>query len=383
MVLPSTYLSNRKMAGHRKTELVSKAKRTHLFDRSTAPSGRFASSGVMPPTSPFAEGDGGKTGERKTKFFYSPLLFAEVGVGDIPLLLQRPLLLLSRVDVKRICLLWQLPTYPDASNRNMKYARNRLRKQVLPAARLHLNPQLDGMVIHFTKLAAAEQVYVEYLSQRMSPLISVLRRGYIAFHVGGLTSLPLALRRRILKESLEQYVTTSLHLSHVEDLSIFLEKSSLQEHRFPGKGRLCFFPLREEEQASCQRRPFRRRGPTHDWATAKDAFHCSILPPWTRGGSTEQRGFFARYLNAVRGRVSSNSLHPLESHLGGWTTSLYTTSLSPQRRGRKLNGSCRPFDRGGEHVGMATQCFLPSVGNFLLFGHRLEKLHEKRDRSTT
>ncbi len=370
MVLPSTHLSNRKLARHRKTESMSKAKRSHLVDRSASPSGRFTSLEVMPPASP-----GGGTREIKTKFFYSPLLER----GDIPLLLQRPLLSLSRVDVKRVCLLWQLPVYPDASNRNLKYARNRLRKQVLPALRLYLNPQLDGMITHFTKLAATEQIYVEYLSQRVSPSISVLRPGYIAFHVGGLTSLPLALRRRILKESLERYVTTSLHLSHVEDLSTFLEKSSPQGHPFPGKGRLCLLPLREEERSTLRRRPLRRRGPTQGWATAKDASHCSILHPWRGGASTEQRGFLARYLKAVKGRVPSTPLQPPKGHLEGHTIPLPAASLPPQHRARKLDGSCRPLDRRGKNFGVATQCFLPSMGNLLLLGHRLERLHEERE----
>ena len=368
MVLPSTHLSNRKLARHRKTESVSKAK--NLVDRSASPSGRFTSLEVMPPASP-----GGETKEIKTKFFYSPLLER----GDIPLLLQRPLLSLSRVDVKRVCLLWQLPVYPDASNRNLKYARNRLRKQVLPALRLYLNPQLDGMITHFTKLAATEQVYVEYLSQRVSPSISVLRPGYIAFHVGGLTSLPLALRRRILKESLERYVTTSLHLSHVEDISTFLEKSSPQGHPFPGKGRLCLLTLREEERSTLRRRPLRRRGPTLGWATAKDASHCSILHSWRGGASNEQRGFLARYLKAVRERVPSTPLHPPKGHLEGRTMYFPAASLPPQHRARKLDGSYRPLDRRGKDFGVATQCFLPSVGNLILFGHRLERLHEEKE----
>ena len=352
-------------------ESASKANRFHLVDRSVSPS---ASPEVVLPPSPSPKAMAvAETGKRKTKFFYSPILKG----GDIPLLLQRPLLSFSRVDVKRICLLWQLPTYPDASNWNLKYARNRLRKQMLPALRLHLNPQLDGMVIHFTKLAAAEQIYVEYLSQRVSSSIYVLGREHIALHVGGLISLPLALRRRILKESLERYVTTSLHLSHVEDLSTFLEKSSLQEHSFPGKSRLYLLPLREEEWASLRIRPLSRPVPTQGWSRAKNAFHCSILPPWTGAGSNEQRGFFARYLNAVRGRVPSISLYPPEGHLGGRTIFIHTALTSslpwrslPQGQTKKLEGSTRPLGRAsgrrGEHFGIAMHCFLPSVGNFLL-----------------
>ncbi len=403
MVLPAIHLSNRNMAGHGKTESVFKAKWYNLIGRSASPT---ASPEMIPPTSPR-----GETKRRKTKFFYSPLLFSFAIAspllkgkgegfsfaddGDTPLFLQRPLLSLSRFDVKKICLLWQLPIYPDASNRNLKYARNRLRKQVLPALRLHLNPQLDRMMIQFTKLAATEQIYIEYLSQRISPLISVLRPGYMTFHVSGLTSLPLALRRRILKESLERHATTSLHLSHVEDFSTFLEKSNFQGYRFPDKGRVCLLPLREEEAENFRRRPLfrlrqrRSHGPTLGRATTKHASDCFIypIPPsWKGGESTGRRGFLTRYFKAHPhplplwgqgwgwGRVPlfHSPLYPPKGDLGGRAISLHTVSLPPSRRVRRLNGSCCPIDRISEHLGVATQWFLPSVGSFLFLRDRLE-----------
>lgn len=181
---------------------------------------------------------------RKTKFFYSSFLSKK---NDI-LLLHRPLLSVSRNDVKKICHLWELPIHPDASNQNLQYVRNRIRKQLLPTLRFYFNRQLAGTLLQFTKLTSTEQLYMEYLSQRVFPFLCVVTRRYIAFQISGLKPLPLAIRRQILKRGLERYATRSLHLFHIDDLFRFIEKKRLQSHRFIGESRLCLLPIRSEER---------------------------------------------------------------------------------------------------------------------------------------
>ena len=193
-------------------------------------------------------------GTARTNFFYSAFLSKKNNI----LLLDRPLLAVTRNDVKKICYVWQLPIHPDASNQNLFYGRNRIRKQLLPTLRFYFNRQLDGTFFQFTKLTSTEQLYIEYVSQRVFPSLCVVTREYLAFQIGGLKHFPLAIRRQILKRGLERYATRSLHLFHIEHLCRFMEKKRLQSHRFLRESSLCLLPISTRQASEAKKKnPFR------------------------------------------------------------------------------------------------------------------------------
>ena len=64
--------------------------------------------------------------------------------------LIRPLLSITRLDTLSICAGLKLPIYPDKSNIKTYFLRNRVRKQLLPAIRVLLNPQFDEMLCNFS-----------------------------------------------------------------------------------------------------------------------------------------------------------------------------------------------------------------------------------------
>ena len=190
-------------------------------------------------------------GGRKMHFFYSAFLqrkketlFPTSSNKVQPLLLHRPLLSVSRSDVRRICHLWKLPVYPDASNQTFQYARNRIRNQLLPTLRFQFNRQVDEMLFDFTTLLSKEQLYLDSLSQRLFPSICVVARDYVAFHVAGLNPFPPIIQRQMLKQTLEKYATQSLHLSHIDTLCQVLEKKRPKRHRFSGTSCLFLFSRR-------------------------------------------------------------------------------------------------------------------------------------------
>ena len=143
--------------------------------------------------------------------------------------------------MRRICHLWQLPVYPDASNQTFQYARNRIRNQLLPTLRFQFNQQVDGTLFHFTTLLSIEQLYLDSLSQRLFPSICVVARDYVAFHVAGLNPFPPVIRRQLLKQILEKYATQSLHLSHIDTLCGVLEKKRPKRHQLSGTSCLFLF----------------------------------------------------------------------------------------------------------------------------------------------
>ena len=192
-------------------------------------------------------------GGRKIHFFYSAFLEKKKET----LLLHRPLLSVSRSDVRRVCHLWQLPIYPDASNQTFQYARNRIRNQLLPTLRFQFNRQVDGTLFHFTTLLSTKQLYLDSLSQRLFPSICVVARDYIAFHVAGLNPFPLVIRRQILKQTLEKYATQSLNLSHIDTLYRVLEKKMPKRHQFSGTSCLFLFSRRMGTENLFQKRTAR------------------------------------------------------------------------------------------------------------------------------
>ncbi len=64
--------------------------------------------------------------------------------------LIRPSLSVTRLDTLYICKGLKLPIYPDKSNRKTFFLRNRVRKQLLPAIRVLLNPQFDEILCNFS-----------------------------------------------------------------------------------------------------------------------------------------------------------------------------------------------------------------------------------------
>ena len=68
----------------------------------------------------------------------------------------RPLLSVSRFEIRKFCSFWQLPIYPDASNQKVKFLRNRVRKQVLPAVKFFFNSQIENIFLQFADIIEAE-----------------------------------------------------------------------------------------------------------------------------------------------------------------------------------------------------------------------------------
>lgn len=306
--------------------------------------------------------------ERKTKFFYSSFLEKRRHT----LLLHRPLLSISRGDVKKVCHLWQFPLHPDVSNQSFQYGRNRIRKQLLPTLRFHFNRQLDGTLLQFTKLTSTELLYMEYLAQRLIPFICVLKRGYLAFHVGGLNPLPLAMKRQILKRGLERYATPSLNLCHVDNLFHFVEKKRLQSHRFPGESRLCLLPIRAEDERLLQNGKKGKivqrveEGTVGEDETLAPASH---YPTSVKRGESMKGGesfshFLTQYRDALKKRKKS-SIGPRKQRK---LLPHPKRNLLPPSRLLRLVGSYRPVKRWKDRLGMPTHRFLPTMGSLLFLG---------------
>ena len=101
--------------------------------------------------------------------FATAFLFPSTKVeGKERLALVRPLLALSRHDVKQLCQFWRMPIYPDRTNEQLRFSRNRVRKQLLPMLRSFFNPQIDGVLSQLGEILLLEQLYTELIHDKLN-----------------------------------------------------------------------------------------------------------------------------------------------------------------------------------------------------------------------
>lgn len=84
--------------------------------------------------------------------FYKKRVLIQRSVNSYYFFLMRPLFSITRLDTFFICESLKLPIYPDKSNLTVDFLRNRVRKQILPAIRILLNPQFDTILCKFNEL---------------------------------------------------------------------------------------------------------------------------------------------------------------------------------------------------------------------------------------
>ena len=144
-------------------------------------------------------------------------IYPRVSVGDATII--RPLLDTKRSDVlrylKEIGQQWR----EDGSNRDLRFARNRVRHGVLPRLERNLNPSVREALAEAAEIARGDEEYWAEEVKRLLPSVwtapSEGKAG--CFRLPGLDPLPLALKRRLLRAGCE---SLGLHLAfqHVEAL---------------------------------------------------------------------------------------------------------------------------------------------------------------------
>ncbi len=120
----------------------------------------------------------------------------------------RPLLAVSRAEIREFARARGVSWREDPSNRDPHYTRNRLRHEWLPALREAFNPQLDRALADLAHAAAEEQAWLAELESvevaaRFERLGDhALRLGIQVGEVG--KTLPVALARRLARRALEE-----------------------------------------------------------------------------------------------------------------------------------------------------------------------------------
>ncbi len=128
--------------------------------------------------------------------------------------LVRPLLEMTRAETAEFCQICHLKVWEDSTNQDLHYARNRIRQELIPYLQTHFNPQVEQALAQTAELLTAD---VDYLEQTAAELLrkacsqSGLNRSM-------LQSIPLALQRRVIRQFLQEILSTAPNFDHVENL---------------------------------------------------------------------------------------------------------------------------------------------------------------------
>jgi tRNA(Ile)-lysidine synthase len=135
--------------------------------------------------------------------------------------LVRPLLDWRRSDTGEFCRSVGLTVWPDATNQDLQYARNRIRHEIMPLLQSHLNPRAEQHLAQTAELLTAEVAYLEVLATDL--LAQLVGADPMRIDRDGLRAAPLALQRRVLRRFLRNALGIAPNFAQIEKLVALLE----------------------------------------------------------------------------------------------------------------------------------------------------------------
>lgn len=148
----------------------------------------------------------------------------------------RPLLELTRSDTGQFCRQAQLPVWQDSTNQDRRYARNRIRHDVMPYLQQHFNPQVEQAMAQTAELLRADVEYLQAAAQTLWQQVSAPDdRGGYRLNRTLLQAAPLALQRRVVRLLLQQALPVAPSFAQIEKaVGLIAAPNRTQTDPFPG-----------------------------------------------------------------------------------------------------------------------------------------------------
>lgn len=159
--------------------------------------------------------------------------------------LVRPLLEVTRAETADFCQRYQLKVWEDATNQDLKYARNRIRQELLPYLKTHFNPQVEATLAQTAELLRSDVEYLETVAAQLwqqvvrispasgpeaSPIADTMGLNRVI-----LRAAPLALQRRVIRQFLKAGLPITPAFEHIEKLvDLLAAPNRSQSDPFPG-----------------------------------------------------------------------------------------------------------------------------------------------------
>jgi tRNA(Ile)-lysidine synthase len=116
----------------------------------------------------------------------------------------RPLIDVTRAEVLAFLRARNIPHREDSSNRDPRFARNRIRASLLPQLARDWNPRIAESLAHLAHLAHDEELWWQTHLNQIAPAILCSRGGGIEIQASTLAELPPAVARRLIRRAITQ-----------------------------------------------------------------------------------------------------------------------------------------------------------------------------------
>ncbi len=144
------------------------------------------------------------------------------------MMLVRPLLEVTRKQTQQFCQEFHLPIWEDSTNQDVKYARNRIRQELIPYLQANFNPNVESALAQTAELLQAEVEYLEQAAQHLRETATEEKAGNekdsfsLKLNRQILQKAPLALQRRVMRQVLQQILADAPNFEHIEKLTALI-----------------------------------------------------------------------------------------------------------------------------------------------------------------
>ena len=128
--------------------------------------------------------------------------------------LVRPILEIYRRETWEFCRQFELPIWFDAVNQDLKYARNRIRGELIPYLQEHFNPQVENSLAQTAELLRADLEYLEIVAENLLQQAKSADGDRLNRLL--LKNVPLAIQRRAIRQFLPQVMTKQPNFEQIE-----------------------------------------------------------------------------------------------------------------------------------------------------------------------
>lgn len=177
--------------------------------------------------------------------------------------LVRPLLNVTRTETGEFCRTAHLPVWADPANDDRRYARNRIRQDILPYLKQHFNPNLEEVLATTAEVIQADVEHLETEATRLfntavetpqpptqesqiqnsptqesqipNPKSKIQNPPTLRINRRMLQTQPLSLQRRVMRRCLLMRLPKAPTFEHIEKITVLINAPNRsQTDPFPG-----------------------------------------------------------------------------------------------------------------------------------------------------
>ncbi len=135
----------------------------------------------------------------------------------------RPLLATWRSQIEAYLAHHRIRARSDPSNRETRYLRNRIRRELLPLLEARYNPRIKERLATLAEHLATDYAYVDCVAERAFRTVSRISDGQVCLDLHKLQRLPEAIRRQVVRRAIHRVQgslrrLTTRHWRELEEL---------------------------------------------------------------------------------------------------------------------------------------------------------------------